>query len=262
MVDIIFNDVSDILFYNTEDVLWKRNAPTVQTSPVTSFEGTTVGHGSLLDLGGEKAFERGLCYKLGGSEEPTIDDVIFYEEGSFGVDTFQRLITGLSEGREYGIRAYAINSEGIGYGLTIFFESGGVVTCIFRDIITSISRIKKMLFTKTREVLCTPVSLHGRITMLEFSQKQSYEQYYVAFNFVRVITPLTSIASVDVHVYDELGTDVSSTLTDASKLHVSGAKVFVWVCGGNEQTYKITCKIVMTNDEKFEQDALLEVMEI
>jgi len=97
----------------------------------------------------------------------------------------------------------------------------------------------------------------------EFSTKQNWEEYFVVFNFVRVITPLTSILTADVYVYDESGTDVTSSLTDPSKLQVSGGtKVFVWVQGGSEQTYKITCKIVMSNGEKFEQDASILVEEV
>jgi uncharacterized Zn finger protein len=63
-------------------------------------------------------------------------------------------------------------------------------------------------------------------------------------------------------VYDEAGAVVTSTLTDDTKLTIVNSKVYVWVRGGNEQTYKITCKIVMSNGEKFEQDAELEVTEV
>ena len=98
--------------------------------------------------------------------------------------------------------------------------------------------------------------------MLEFSPKQSFEEYYVVFNFSRVITPLTTILSTLVTVYDESDVEVTDILTDSTKLSVLGSKVYVWVRGGSEQIYKITCKIYMSNNERFEQDAELQVQEV
>jgi hypothetical protein len=97
--------------------------------------------------------------------------------------------------------------------------------------------------------------------MLEFGPKQPWEEYYVAFNFVRVITPETEIESAIISVVDEEGADATSTLTDPTKIEIVDEKVFVWVRGGTEQVYKITCRITMDNGEKFEQDAELEVIE-
>lgn len=110
--------------------------------------------------------------------------------------------------------------------------------------------------------MCTPVDAQGTNDLLEFSPKQIWEEYYVVFNFARVITPLTTIQSTVILVYDEAGTEVSETFTDDTKTQITGAKVFVWVRGGTEQTYKITCRIIMSNGEKFEQDATLEVTEV
>lgn len=263
MADVIFNNTFDILFYNTQDVIWKRNPPTMRTYPITNLEGTSVmGHGATLDLGGENSTRRGFCYRIGSAGDPTISDLVVFDDGSFGLEAFQKLVAGLNTGNQYGIRAYAVNSDGVGYGLTLFFESGGTLTILFRDIITPIKIKQATSDARIRQVLCTPISLQEVDDMLPFSPKQNYEEYYVAFNFVRVITPLTSIATTDVFVFDESNVDVTSTLTDASKLQVSGTKVYVWVRGGSEQVYKITCKITMTNGEKFEQDASIEVTEV
>ena len=98
--------------------------------------------------------------------------------------------------------------------------------------------------------------------MLEFDNKQSREEYYVDFNFARRVTPGTVIETTEVTVYDEDNNDVTSILTDPSQIVISGYKVYIWVRGGTEQTYKITCIVTMDNSEKFEEDASLTVAEV
>jgi hypothetical protein len=132
---------------------------------------------------------------------------------------------------------------------------------ILREVLSENTR-QVNIDIRRRQVMCTPVNEQGTTDLLAFSPKQNWEEYYVAFNFARVITPLTTIASTDIRVYDESGAEVSETLTDDTKTQITGTKVFVWVRGGTEQTYKITCKITMSNGEKFEQDATLEVTEV
>lgn len=306
-MDTIYNNTSEILFINS-DIIWARNIPTVITSPLTELTRTSVlGNGIIDDTGGENSSRRGFCYKIGSTGDPTISDSVVYEDGDFGRGDFSKLVNSLIEGNTYQIRAYSINSEGVGYGTTIYFLtrydfaetiiiidnfSAVLFTDIarlFRDIILpekireiiDSSRIRQVLLSekekqvtsevrerqieseeRKRQVLCTPINLQGEDDMLEFSPKQSYEEYFVVFNFARVITPLTEIESVDVKAYDASEVDVTSTFTDQSKTSVTGTKVYVWVRDGSEQVYKLTCKIVMDNGEKFEQDATIEVVEV
>jgi hypothetical protein len=264
MADVIYNNTNDIIFFNTEDEIWMRNIPTLRTYPTTGSDIEAImGHGFILDTGGEDATRRGFCYTMGSTGDPTILDSVVFDDGSFGLGEFHKLIEGLVSGDEYKIRAYGINSVGIGYGITLYFIPGVGIVALFRDIITPLKTKQVTAEHRIKQVLCTPILLQGENDMLEFSTKQNWEEYFVVFNFVRVITPLTSILTADVYVYDESGTDVTSSLTDPSKLQVSGGtKVFVWVQGGSEQTYKITCKIVMSNGEKFEQDASILVEEV
>jgi hypothetical protein len=143
---------------------------------------------------------------------------------------------------------------------------------IWREMLNASDKIRQLYVeaitkeltvnAKVREIVCTPVHRQKEESMLYLSPKQSYEEYYVVFNFARVVTPTTSVMIASVIVYDASDTVVTSTLTDESKLSITGTKVYVWVRGGSEQTYKITCKIEMSNGEKFEQDAELEVTEI
>lgn len=98
--------------------------------------------------------------------------------------------------------------------------------------------------------------------MLAFSGKQAYEEYYVAFNFGKVVASGVTIVSATVLVYDALGVDVTAALTDETKQSIEGNKIYIWVRGGNNQTYKITCRIICSNDERYEDDATLTVLEI
>lgn len=68
--------------------------------------------GSILDDGGIKVTERGICY--GFNPNPTIlDNKVTTGEG---VGTFNISLKNLKGNSKYYIRAYAINSRGAGYG--------------------------------------------------------------------------------------------------------------------------------------------------
>lgn len=514
MADIIYNNSADFIFHNDEDIdtgdlWWMRNIPALTTNAIADLTDDSVtANGIITELGGENSTRRGFCYKIGDSGDPTILDTVIYDDGNFSLGAFLEAIASLTTGKKYQIRAYAVNSAGVGYGNTIsiitdlalsdsvifadvlnnkniglnksdsvdiadaivknvsillqdsiditdalitntikdlqeqiiftdgiiknitivkddhahFYDNinlfmGFLVTLndtvvfrdsisknidhpiddtfnlydaivknasipeqdiinlsdgliknaqvnlqdaiiisdtiinnlsfalqdqvifidsiirkniglgksdtiilsdslyrnmihhlqdlfvlrddfsatlitgvaeYFRDMVISgkvksvLSQLKvKQILSKVmtrealsenirqvnleprrRQVMCTPVDEQGTNDLLEFSTKQTWEEYYVAFNFARVITPLTTIQSTVILVYDEAGTEVSETLTDDTKTQITGAKVFVWVRGGTEQVYKITCRITMSNGEKFEQDATLEVVEV
>lgn len=509
MADSIFNNTTDILFYATNDIYWTRAIPIVTTQAVTAIEDTSMeGNGTITDLGGINSDEAGFCFIQNTTGDPTTSDSHVSEVDSFGLGVFNQSIPSLTTGKNYRVRAFAINSEGTGYGETVsvitdlvlsdsvtltdsniksvlqllsdavnltddnvkntvqtltdsinlsdanenntskpladninltddniksviqsladnisltdsdmksviqsladnisltdsnvkntvmpltdnisladsnlknitqilsdnitvsdlitaksfikslsdivtFVDSTekgltynlddtfnlsdaiqnnftlplndsitltdnlvnfNITVCladaivfrdsyrrnfiyhlndilritdyfriveheavgkIWRDAVLIASKVKQVLAsvkvreitptTRIRQVLCVPIHRQKEEEMLEFSPKQSYEEYYAVFNFAKVITPSTVISTTEVVVYDESGTVVTSTLTDDTKLTVVGAKVYVWVRNGSEQTYKITCKIVMDNGEKFEQDAELEVTEV
>ena len=86
--------------------------PTVETNAVSGIGKTTAtANGNITDTGGEDCTVRGFQYGL--SQTPTWDE---HSSGSFGTGSFSKSLSGLTPDTEYCVRAYAINSAGIGYG--------------------------------------------------------------------------------------------------------------------------------------------------
>lgn len=234
--NIYFFDSNDIEFFNTQDILWREDDVLAKNVTVPRQD-----YISLSDILTQKnvvislqdtvrlidAISNNLLFYLG-------DTIIFQDSNNRNVTVCLDDIFKI-----------------IDYYRIIEHEAVGK---LWRDMVLSATRL--------RQIICVPIHRQKEEEMLQFSPKQSFEEYYAVFNFSKVITPLTTIETTEVIVYDASGVVVTDTLTDNTKLTVVGSKVYVWVRGGSEQIYKITCKIEMDNGEKFEQDAELEVTEV
>lgn len=98
--------------------------PTITTQAVTNIDRTTAtGNGNIINTGGENCTTRGFCYMVGTSGDPTTANSKVYDTGSFGTGAFSKGLTGLAEGTNYRVRAYAINSAGTGYGTTVQMQT-------------------------------------------------------------------------------------------------------------------------------------------
>ncbi|MFZ4436821.1 MAG: hypothetical protein ACOYOS_00175 [Syntrophales bacterium] len=94
--------------------------PIVSTDEGTDSSYTTAtGMGSIVDIGASSVTIRGFCYFEGTSGDPTTADSTVHEDGSFSTGAYTLQITGLTPTTWYRVRAYAINSNGIGYGDTL-----------------------------------------------------------------------------------------------------------------------------------------------
>jgi len=96
-------------------------APVVTTTSVTEITSSSaVTGGNVTSDGGNNITERGICW--GTTSPVNIDSNTIQDgqntEGSYTID-----LTGLTGGNLYYVRAYAINSEGIGYGDQISFTT-------------------------------------------------------------------------------------------------------------------------------------------
>lgn len=98
-----------------EDVVLSE--PELQTTAVTRITYTTaVSGGKIISDGGAAVTSRGVCWSI--SENPTIDDSKTTDGAGEG--NFISNISGLSTNTYY-LRAYAINSVGVGYGQQLCF---------------------------------------------------------------------------------------------------------------------------------------------
>jgi hypothetical protein len=95
-----------------------------------------------------------------------------------------------------------------------------------------------------------------------FDSKQSWEEYYLAFNFFRVMRAEEGILSAEVSVVNDEDEDVTTALTDETKQSISGTQVIFYIRGGTSGVkYKITCRATTTT-EKYELDADLTVLDL
>lgn len=94
--------------------------PTVTTNPATNISATsaTVG-GMVTSDGGENVFDRGICYST--TSMPTISDNCIHL--GQGTGSFSDTLNGLLQETTYYVRAFAINSIGVGYGSEVSFTT-------------------------------------------------------------------------------------------------------------------------------------------
>ncbi len=99
--------------------------PTVTTEFVSDIIKTTVtGNGDIIALGGLPVTAHGLCYNTTGN--PTTADSKTDEGAASATGPFSTKITGLIIKTKYFYKAYAINSDGTGYGAEGDFLAGSV----------------------------------------------------------------------------------------------------------------------------------------
>jgi hypothetical protein len=131
-----------------------NSAPTVTNgSPYdVTATGATV-NANITNTGGVNPTERGLVYLSGDTGDPTTANSKFSETGSFGTGAFTESMTGLTDGGQYRVRAYAINTEGTGYGTTVqltLLKTVPIVTLSSPSSgATGVSLTPNLLFTGT-----------------------------------------------------------------------------------------------------------------
>ncbi len=95
--------------------------PTVTTSEASSVTSSTAAlNGSITITGGENCDQRKFQYKQQGAATWTDAGM---ESGSFGIGTFNYILTGLSNAKTYEYKALAHNSAGWGEGAVQTFST-------------------------------------------------------------------------------------------------------------------------------------------
>lgn len=98
------------------------SAPVLTTNAITSI--TTSGAnsgGNITDDFELTAFNRGICWNTSGT--PTTSDTKANEYGTFSTGSFTSALTDLQASRQYYVRAYAANCDGVGYGNELVFTT-------------------------------------------------------------------------------------------------------------------------------------------
>jgi len=94
--------------------------PTLISAAISDITQTSaISGGNIASDGGASITARGVCWFT--THNPTIAN--FKTSDGIGVGTFTSNINDLFPGKSYHVRAYAVNSEGIGYGPDIAFTT-------------------------------------------------------------------------------------------------------------------------------------------
>lgn len=124
-----------------------------------------IASSEVIDGDGSGLGERGICCST--SENPTIDDMKFADTES-GLGKFSVRMEGLTDQTTYYVRAYAINSEGVGYSEQTSF------------VARFIPKVPKMIFVdeKVSEIDLTTGSITIQITDNGGETPSEYGVYY------------------------------------------------------------------------------------
>ncbi|WEK35584.1 MAG: hypothetical protein P0Y53_24125 [Candidatus Pseudobacter hemicellulosilyticus] len=99
--------------------------PSLTTTPVSNISGSiAVGGGAIIDNGNADISASGICWSS-TNKMPTISDDTTKGNTSNGAFTAQ--MANLQPSTAYYVRAYAINSAGVGYGEVLSFNTGNGV---------------------------------------------------------------------------------------------------------------------------------------
>lgn len=145
--------------------------PVVETSPVREITETkAIGSGVVTSDGGGSIIERGVCWSTQTNPIVSGDHAV----AGTGAGTFSCEIFNLEPNNTYYVRAYAINSMGVGYGNQVSFTTlsgnGGGVNTPTGAIggIYSVSAVDKVYFSQGN------LQYQASTNTWRFAEKQYY----------------------------------------------------------------------------------------
>ena len=112
--------ITDSKTFTTLDITVLDEMPTVHTLEVLAIDSTTCRVKCEVEGdGGSPLTERGICWNTTGN--PTLDDATIPSD-STGLGMYTLYMEQLSPGKQYYVRAYARNANGVGLGNVMNFE--------------------------------------------------------------------------------------------------------------------------------------------
>jgi len=112
--DRVFSDVLKLIPFEMA---------TVTTNALSEIQkSSAVGGGNIVNDGGDPIQQRGVCWSL--NQYPTLTDNKTID--GEGIGSYSSMLTGLTTGTLYYVRAYAVNSAGTAYGNQVSFTTYGI----------------------------------------------------------------------------------------------------------------------------------------
>jgi uncharacterized cupredoxin-like copper-binding protein len=180
-------------------------SPTLTTSDASSITvNSAVLGGDISTDNGNAITERGVVYSTSDTEPEIGDSGVTKEiEGGTTTGAFSETISGLTKGTTYYFRAYAINSEGTGYGDVKSF--------------TTTRELPNVTTTDATNVTATNATLGGEITTNGSSAITEKGIVYSTTNPSPRITDASGTTKV---VDADAGTTISEALTGLTTTNV------------------------------------------
>lgn len=142
--------------------------PVLKTSSVSNITDTSAICGGDIVSGGDSILARGVCWSTDNT--PTIDTTgINTTKDGIGTGSFTSRLTGLAPSTTYYVRAYARNSEGIGYGSIMSFKTAAaslnpsLTFDMPKDTILQVIRGQQIVFDF---LACPSIYTHSRINTI------------------------------------------------------------------------------------------------
>lgn len=194
-------------------VSFSTKLPTLTTTAVSSITASTAtSGGNITDIGGAAVTARGVCWSTNTS--PTTSNNKTTDSSGSGV--FSSIITGLTVGTTYYVRAYATNSIGTVYGNEVSFSTNlPTVTTTALSNITDISASSGGNITNsggstvTAKGICWSTSVNPTISNNKTSNGNG------SSSFTSDITGLTAETTYYVRAYatNSIGTSYGQQLS-------------------------------------------------
>ena len=112
--------------------------PTVSTKNITNItDSSATCGGNVSSIGGDTLIARGICWSI--ESEPTVSNAHTCDSINIGTGNFTSVMTGLTSGITYYVRAYATNRGGTAYGNQRSFTTKGIPTVTLDSAINILS---------------------------------------------------------------------------------------------------------------------------
>jgi hypothetical protein len=154
---VVGQNIADTAYGGDMTFTTGARIPTVITSPLSSVQATlAIGGGIVTSSGGSAVKVRGVCWST--SSPPTLANN--HSLDGAGLGSFSSLVSGLSPGTTYFVRAYATNQLGTGYGRILSFTTEALPVLTITSPINGATVNDVVLITATTSSTATAANFY------------------------------------------------------------------------------------------------------